>query len=110
MPINTIILRNSIPRGAIIYVKTTQLNAELITITEVKVILIPTAVSILFETPKKIHKPKNLVNTKLFINDAATTNSKSFPKSIFPQIINPQISQITQIIVCLFYNLWNLWK
>jgi hypothetical protein len=53
-------------------VKTTQLKAALITITAVKVILIPTAVSIFFETPKKMHKPRNLVKTKLFINDAAT--------------------------------------
>jgi hypothetical protein len=44
--------------------------------------LMPTAVSIFFETPKKMQRPRNLVNTKLFISEAATTNSKSFPKSI----------------------------
>jgi hypothetical protein len=59
-----------------------QLSAALIIITAVKVILIPTAVSIFFETPKNIQRPRNLVKTKLFIRDAAITSSKSFVESI----------------------------
>jgi len=62
--------------------KMTQLNEALIIITAVKVMLMPTAVSIFFETPKKMQSPRNLVKTKLFMRDAAIKSSKSFVNSL----------------------------
>jgi hypothetical protein len=61
-----------------INVYTTQLKAALTTITAVKVILMPTAVSIFLDTPKKMQRPRNMVKTKLLIKADETTNSNSF--------------------------------
>ena len=65
-----------------IKVKMTQLMAALIIITETKVMLMPTAVSIFLETPKKMQRPRNLVKTKLFIRDADTISSNIFVNSL----------------------------
>jgi hypothetical protein len=48
----------------------------------VKVMLMPTAVSIFFETPKNMQRPRNLVKTKLFIRDADMMISRSFVNSL----------------------------
>jgi hypothetical protein len=62
--------------------KMTQLIAALIIMTAVKVMLIPTAVSIFFDTPKNMQRPRNLVKTKLFIRDADMMISRSFVNSL----------------------------
>jgi hypothetical protein len=59
-----------------------QLRAELIIMTDVKVMLMPTAVSILRDTPKNMQRPRNRVKTKLLISEAETISSKSFENSI----------------------------
>jgi hypothetical protein len=82
IPIKTMIFRNVISRGIITYVKATQLRPAAMVITDVKVMLIPTDVSIFLDTPKKIQRPRNLVKTKLFITEAAIKSSKSFPNSV----------------------------
>ena len=78
MPIKTTILRKVRLKGTHTYLNAAQLSAALIIITKVKVILIPTAVSIFLETPKKMQRPRKRVKTKLLISEALTTNSKSF--------------------------------
>jgi hypothetical protein len=83
------IFKKVISRGTMIKWKIIQLNAALIIITEVKVMLIPSAVSIFLETPKNIHRPRNLVKTKLLIKDAAMIISRSFPNSIVSYLSFP---------------------
>ena len=52
------------------------------TMTNMTPIDMPTAVSILFETPKNGHNPKNLESKKLFTSIAAKRIAKSLAASI----------------------------
>ena len=82
---NVIVRKNVRSSGTRTKLYTNQAKMVLSVITEVTAKPMPIEALRFLETPKKIHKPKNLVNTKLLIKTAPMNSVKYSPIKFFQQ-------------------------